>query len=105
MSKESNEVADLRCFAISLSDELEVATDEMIRLMHRLDAYQMVLVGLCAAHQDQQTVLRDVETQIEQVARILATEPTARERYLRQLTEHLVPLLLALGRPDGLQSG
>lgn len=104
MSKESNEVADLRRFAISLSDELEIATEEVIRLVSRLDAYQMVLEGLCAAHQNQQTVLREVETQLKRVARILATEPATREQYLGQLRGHLAPLLVALGRPDGAQS-
>ncbi|WP_175749746.1 MULTISPECIES: hypothetical protein [Burkholderia] len=99
MSKESNDVADLRRFAISLSDELEVVSDEVVRLMHCLDAYQMLLEGLCVAHRDPQTVRREVENQIEQVARILSTEPTARDRYLGQLMEHIIPLLLALGRP------
>ncbi|MDF0501447.1 hypothetical protein POK33_12040 [Burkholderia cenocepacia] len=105
MSKESNEIADLRCFAISLSDELEIATEEVIRLVSRLDAYQMVLEGLCAAHQDQKTVLREVKTRIERVARIPTTEPARRERYLGQLMAHLAPLLVALDRPNGPQSG
>lgn len=48
MSKESNDVADLRRFAISLSDELEIVSEEVVRLMHCLDAYQMVLEG-CAS--------------------------------------------------------
>lgn len=104
MSKDSNDFADLRRFAVSLSDELEIVSEEMVRLMHRLDAYRMVLEGLCVAHRDQRTVLREVENQIEQVARILSTRPTARDRYLGQLIEHIIPLLLALGRPSCPQS-
>ncbi|MBR8308746.1 hypothetical protein KDX25_20295 [Burkholderia cenocepacia] len=77
MSKESNDVADLRRFAVSLSDELEIVSEEVVRLMHCLDAYQMVLEGLCVAHRDQQTVLREVENQIEQVVQILSPKPTA----------------------------
>lgn len=89
MSKESNDVADLRRFAVLLSDELEIVSKEVVRLMHCLDAYQMVLAGLCVAHRDQQTVLREVENQIEQVAQIPATKPVARDRYLGQLMEHV----------------
>ncbi|OED14719.1 hypothetical protein [Burkholderia sp. A2] len=99
MSNESNDVADLRRFTVSLSDELAIVSEEVVRLMHRLNAYQMVLEGLCVAHRDQQTVLREVENHIEQIARILSTEPTARDRYLGQLMKHIIPLLLALGRP------
>ncbi|MFW2272500.1 hypothetical protein [Burkholderia orbicola] len=104
MSKKSNEVADLRCFVLALSDELDVVFQEVVRQVCRLDAYQMVLEGLCVTHQDRQTVLCEVETQIEQLARIPATEPTTRERYLGQLMEQLVPLLVALGQPGGPQS-
>ncbi|KKL34024.1 hypothetical protein WR30_26180 [Burkholderia contaminans FFH2055] len=105
MSKESNDVADLRRFAVLLSDELEIVSKEVVRLMHCLDAYQMVLAGLCVAHRDQQTVLREVENQIEQVAQIPATKPVARDRYLGQLMEHVTPLVAALGRSDYPQSG
>ncbi|WDR86119.1 hypothetical protein [Burkholderia ambifaria] len=76
MSKESNDVADLRHFAVSLCDELAIVSEEVARLMHRLDAYQMGLEGRRVAHQDQQTVLREIVNH----ARILATKPAARER-------------------------
>ena len=105
MSKESNEVADLRCFVIALNDELEFVSGQMTRLMGRLDAYQMVLEGLCVTHQDQQTVLREIATQIEQLAQFPATETGAQERYIGQIMEHLVPLMMALGQPGGSHSG
>lgn len=38
MSKEPNEVTDLRCVVISLSDELGVGAEDVISLVHRLDA-------------------------------------------------------------------
>ncbi|RKU05246.1 hypothetical protein C7H84_03665 [Burkholderia sp. Nafp2/4-1b] len=53
----------------------------------------MALEGLCIADQDRQTALRAVETQSERPARILATEPLARERYLGRFMEHRNPLL------------
>lgn len=95
MNKDSDEVADLRRLVISLCDELEMVSEEVIRLIRRLDAYQMVLEGLSVTHQDRQTVLREVDTQIEQLGRMLATEPEARERYLGQIMEHLVSPLVA----------
>lgn len=105
MSKELNEFADLRRFVMSLSDELQLVSEEVARLMPRLDAYQIVIEGLCVAHHDRQTVSREVQSQIENLARILATVPVARERYLGQLVEHLVPLLVTVARPRNPQSG
>lgn len=98
MNKDSDEVADLRCLVMSLSDELDMVFDEVIRQIRRLDAYQMVLDGLSATHQDRQSVLREVDNQLEQLARMPAIEPRLRERYLGQIMEHLGPLLVALTR-------
>ncbi|MPV71509.1 hypothetical protein [Burkholderia sp. BE17] len=99
MNKDSDEVADLRRLVMSLSDELDMVFEEVIRQIRRLDAYQMVLEGLSTTHQDRQTVLREVDIQIEQLARMPAIEPRVRERYLGQIMEHLGPLLVALTRP------
>ncbi|WP_423758901.1 hypothetical protein [Burkholderia sp. NLJ2] len=99
MNKDSDEVADLRRLVMSLSDELDIVFDEVIRQIRRLDTYQMVLEGLSATHQDRQTVLREIDIQIEQLARMPAIEPRVLERYLGQIMEHLGPLLVALTRP------
>ncbi|MBN3777351.1 hypothetical protein G3O06_07250 [Burkholderia sp. Ac-20345] len=98
MNNDSDEIADLRRLVISLSDELEIASEDVYRLMLRLDAYQMVLEGLCVTHSDRQTVLREVDTQIEQLTRMPATEPRVQERYIGQIMEHLGPPLIALSR-------
>jgi hypothetical protein len=89
MNQDSDGVADLRRLVISLSVELEVVSDEVVRLMHRLDAYQMVLEGLSPTYPARQAVLREVDAHIERLARMHVTESGARERYLGQVTRAL----------------
>ncbi|WP_155257383.1 MULTISPECIES: hypothetical protein [Burkholderia] len=56
MNQNADGIADLRRLVILLSDRLETVSEEVVRLMCRLDAYQMVMEGLILAPPDWQTV-------------------------------------------------